>query len=122
MKANCINTSGELLTGISVSFIELIDARPYTYFSDLHPSVRLSDFVKDIKVASNIWMKDSGKFPLFYGWQDAYAAFTYSIREKDTIIEYIKNQKEHHKKETFFDEYKRLLTENGIKFDEKYLL
>jgi len=58
-------------------------------------------------------MKNSGKFPLFYGWQDAYATFTYSIREKDMIIEYIKNQKEHHKKESFFDEYKRLLIENA---------
>lgn len=91
-------------------------------FSDLHPAVCLSDYVKDIKVASNIWMKNSGKFPLFTGWQDAYAAFTYSIREKDMIIEYIKNQKEHHKKETFYNEYKRLLIENGIEFDEKYLL
>ena len=91
-------------------------------FSDLHPSICLSDYVKNIKVASNIWMKNSGKFPLFNGWQDAYAAFTYSIREKDMIISYIQNQKEHHKKETFFDEYKRLLIENGIAFDEKYLL
>ena len=49
-------------------------------------------------------------------------AFTYSIMEKDMIIEYIKNQKEHHKKETFYDEYRRLLIENGIEFDEKYLL
>lgn len=91
-------------------------------FSDLHPSICLSDFVKNIKVASNIWMKNSGKFPLFNGWQEAYAAFTYSVREKDMIIEYIKNQKEHHKKESFFDEYKQLLIENGISFDEKYLL
>jgi hypothetical protein len=38
------------------------------------------------------------------------------------IINYIKNQKEHHKKETFVDEFKGLLIENGIEFDEKYLL
>ena len=91
-------------------------------FSDLHPSVSLSDFVKDIKVASSLWMKESGKFDLFTGWQIGYGAFTYSIREKEMIIGYVKNQKEHHKKETFSDEYKRLLIENGIEFDEKYLL
>jgi len=91
-------------------------------FTDLHPAVCLSDFVKNIKVASNIWMKNSGKFPLFYGWQESYAAFTYSISEKDMIAEYIRNQKEHHKRETFYDEYRRLLIENGIEFDEKYLL
>ena len=67
-------------------------------------------------------MKDSGLFPDFEEWQDSYGAFTYSIREKDTIINYIKSQKEHHKKETFYDEFKRLLIENGVEFNEKYLL
>ena len=92
------------------------------FLSDLHPSVSLSDYLKKIKVASSLWMKETGKFPEFEGWQDGYGAFTYSIREKETLINYIKNQKEHHKKETFFDEYKRLLVENGIEFEEKYLL
>ncbi|MCA0233474.1 IS200/IS605 family transposase [Runella limosa] len=91
-------------------------------FCDLHPSVALSDFVKDIKVASSIWMKQSGLFPDFEAWQEGYGAFTYSIREKDKIINYVKKQKQHHKKETFYDEYKRLLIENAIEFDEKYLL
>jgi len=68
-------------------------------FSDLHPSVSLSDYVKAIK-----------------------GAFTYSIRERDMIIDYVKNQKEHHRQENFYDEYKRLLEEHGIAFDEKYLL
>jgi putative transposase len=91
-------------------------------FSDLHPSLSVAQYVKDIKVASSIWMKDSGKFSNFKGWQEGYGAFTYSVREKDMIINYIKNQKEHHKKESFNDEFKRLLVENGIEFDEKYLL
>jgi putative transposase len=90
--------------------------------SDLHPTICLSDYVKDIKVASNTWMKDNGKFPAFEGWQGGYGAFTYSIKERDIIINYIKNQKEHHKSETFYDEFKRLQPENGIEFDEKYLL
>ena len=91
-------------------------------FSDLHPSLCIADYVKDIKVATNIWMKDCGKFPLFRGWQEGYGAFTYSIREKDMIINYIKNQKGHHRTETFYDEYKRLLIENGVEYDEKYFI
>ncbi|CAN5415680.1 IS200/IS605 family transposase [soil metagenome] len=90
--------------------------------SDLHPSVCLSEYIKDIKVASSIWMKESDKFHAFEGWQEGYGAFTYSIREKDIIFHYIKNQKEHHRKETFREEFKRLLIENDIEFDEKYLL
>jgi REP element-mobilizing transposase RayT len=91
-------------------------------FSDLHPSVSLADYIKDIKVASSIWMKESGKFPAFIGWQEGYGAFTYTVNEKDRVIEYIMNQKEHHRKETFYDEFKRLLIENKVSFDEKYLL
>lgn len=90
-------------------------------FTDLHPSICLSDFVKDIKVASNLWMKQSGLFPDFEEWQSGYGAFTYSEREKDMIINYIKNQKEHHKNESFEDEYKSLLKPHGVEFDEKYL-
>jgi REP element-mobilizing transposase RayT len=90
-------------------------------FTDLHPSVSLSSFVKDIKVSSNLWIKQSGLFPDFEEWQSGYGAFTYSEREKDTIINYIKNQKEHHKNESFEDEYKNLLISHGVEFDEKYL-
>lgn len=91
-------------------------------FSDLHLTICLSDYVKDIKVVSSIWMKECGKFPKFVGWQDGYGAFTYSIRERDMIINYVKNQKAHHSKESFYDEYIRLLMENEIEFDERYLL
>ena len=90
--------------------------------SDLHPSVCLSDYVKHIKVSTSLWMKESGKFPAFEGWQEGYGAFTYSVKEKETVINYIKNQKEHHKSENFYDEFKRLLIENEIEFDERYLL
>ncbi|MBX2965490.1 MAG: IS200/IS605 family transposase [Cyclobacteriaceae bacterium] len=90
--------------------------------SDLHPSISLADFVKDIKVSTSIWMKENGKFPAFTGWQEGYGAFTCSVRSRDRIINYIKNQKEHHKKKSFIDEYKSLLTKHEIEFDERYLL
>jgi REP element-mobilizing transposase RayT len=89
--------------------------------SDLHPGISLADYIKEIKVASCVWMKESGQFPFFTNWQEGYGAFTYSYKEKDALITYVKNQKEHHKKESFLEEYKRLLTESHIVFDEKYL-
>jgi REP element-mobilizing transposase RayT len=89
---------------------------------DLHPSCKLSDLIKDIKVASSLWIKSSGKYPKFAGWADGYAAITLSIKEKDVVINYVKNQREHHKKLSFIDEYKEFLLSNGIKFDEKYIL
>jgi hypothetical protein len=48
--------------------------------------------------------------------------FSVSYSSKNNLIEYIKNQQEHHKKFDFLDEYKKILEENGIEFDEKYLL
>lgn len=91
-------------------------------FSDLHSSLSLSGYVKDIKLASSLWMKESGYFPHFRFWQEGYGAFTHSVKERDTIIDYIIRQKEHHSKETFLEEYKRLLIQNEVPFEEKYLL
>ena len=90
-------------------------------FSDLHPSVCLADLVRDIKVNSSIWIKKSGLFPDFDAWQDGYAAFTYSAKEKDLIIAYIKKQKEHHKKETSENELIRLLNEHEIDYNPEFL-
>jgi putative transposase len=90
--------------------------------TDLHPGIALADFIRDIKTASSIWLKDSYYFPNFVGWADGYAALTYSYWDKDKLINYIKNQQEHHSTETFEDEYRRLLEEHNIKIDERYFL
>lgn len=79
-------------------------------------------FVRDIKTASSVWIKDSGDFPNFIGWADGYAAFTYSYWDKDKLINYINNQEAHHKTETFETEFRRILEEQHIKIDERYFL
>jgi REP element-mobilizing transposase RayT len=89
--------------------------------SDLHPTMALSDYVKEIKAASNRWMKESGLFPHFTNWAQGYCALTYAYRDKNMILNYIKNQKEHHRKTIFEDEYRSLLREQGIKWDERYI-
>ena len=87
----------------------------------LHPTVALADFIKDIKVASSGWVKEKNMFPAFTHWQEGYGAFTVSASERDAVIEYVKNQVEHHKKASFIDELRRLLVEAEVEFDEKYL-
>ncbi len=86
----------------------------------VHPTVSLSGLMKDIKLASSDWIKRERIFPYFNGWQDGYGAFTYSIDAKERLIEYVNNQVEHHKKKTFREEYKELLKEHGIDYDERY--
>jgi REP element-mobilizing transposase RayT len=89
--------------------------------TSLHPTLALADFIKDLKVSATKWILDNEAFPGFSHWQDGYGAFTHSIRDKDSLIEYIKGQDEHHKKVSFLDELKQLLMEAGIAFDEAYL-
>ncbi|MEW6060393.1 MAG: transposase [Bacteroidota bacterium] len=88
----------------------------------LHPSVALADLVKDIKLASSEFIKTNNLFPRFGGWQDGYGAFTYSIEAKDRLIEYVKNQQEHHRVKTYREEVIELLKEHGVEYDERYLL
>jgi len=89
---------------------------------DLHPSCALADLVKDIKVSSSIWIKEKKIYSLFSNWAESYGAFTLSIREKDAVIKYVMNHQEHHKRENFREEFIRLLKENGVDYDEKYLI
>jgi len=87
---------------------------------DIHPSISLADFLRDLKVSSSIWMKASDLFPKFNGWCDGYGAFTCSYKNLDQIIEYIDNQKEHHNKIDFSDEYREMLSEAGLEVDYRY--
>lgn len=87
----------------------------------IHPTIALASLVKDIKLASSDHIKEKGLFPEFYGWQDGYGAFTYSFSAKNSLIEYVKNQEEHHKNKTYREELIELLNEHEVEFDEKYL-
>jgi REP element-mobilizing transposase RayT len=87
----------------------------------LHPSVSLASLVKDIKISSSLYIKKQNLFNNFKSWQEGYGAFTYNMKDKDRVINYVRNQEAHHRNIPFKDEYISLLIEHGIEFDEKYL-
>lgn len=89
--------------------------------TSIHPTVTVASFVKEVKVSTNNWNKDSRVFPAFLSWQDGYGAFTHSFYEKDRLIDYIKNQEEHHRTEDFQDELKRLMEQAGLEWKPQYL-
>ncbi|MDR1553486.1 MAG: IS200/IS605 family transposase [Prevotellaceae bacterium] len=89
---------------------------------DMHPTFALSDFMKELKEYSSKWLKSNPNFSDFESWAVSFAAFTYNLNDKQTIINYIKNQKEHHKTVSFEEEYRQFLIENGIEIDERYFL
>ena len=90
--------------------------------TDIHPAVAVSDFVRTIKGASSLWIKESGLFPSFKGWAVGYGCFTCSYLGLETLIAYVKNQQIHHVKRCFDDEYRSLITESGLDIDESYFL
>jgi len=86
----------------------------------LHPSISISELVKRIKTSSNVFIKEKFNNKNF-SWQDGYGAFSYSRSQIDSVIKYINNQQEHHKKRTFRVEYIDILQKAKINYDDKYL-
>lgn len=88
----------------------------------IHPTISVSSLIKDIKVSSSVRIKEEKIFPDFIGWQEGYGAFTYHISQKDNLVNYVKNQREHHRIKSFKEEFIDFLNEHGIEYDERYLL
>jgi putative transposase len=86
----------------------------------LPPSLSLAGFMRDLKVATSLWIKESRLHPAFEGWQEGYGAFTISHRDRPMLVNYIRNQEAHHAAESSAEELRRLLEENGVEHDPKY--
>ena len=87
---------------------------------DITQKIALQDFVKLIKQESSYLAGRNDAFPNWCGWEQGYAAFTYSAKEIPNVTEYINNQKEHHRVVTFAEEYRNWLIEMGVSPDEPY--
>jgi len=74
-----------------------------------------------IKGGSSKWIHENFPDQRLFAWQEKYGAFSVSVSQLDTIIAYIKNQPEHHRKMTFQQEFEALLKKHQIEYDEKYL-
>lgn len=86
---------------------------------NLQPSVRLSDLVRDIKLSTSQWIKRNlVSFPQFNGWGKEYGAFTYALRDKEMVANYIRNQRTHHKRESFEDEFRKHITNAGLEWND----
>lgn len=79
---------------------------------EIIPTIAVSDFMRLVKQSTSKWMKDhSAWFPNFDFWGNGYAAFTHSANDRQKVIEYITNQKTHHYRKSFQEEYAELMKE-----------
>jgi len=87
----------------------------------LKPSCCISDLAREIKKSSNAFINEKKLTKHKFEWQVGYGAFSYSHSALDNVIKYINNQKQHHKKKTFRDEYVEFLERFDVEYKEEYL-
>jgi REP element-mobilizing transposase RayT len=87
---------------------------------EIPANISISKFVQKVKQESSYLAKQCDELPLWNGWAEGYGGFSYSTHDIETVKRYIINQKEHHRKIAFIDEYRAWLIENGISPDTPF--
>jgi len=87
----------------------------------MKPSCCLSDLMREVKKSSNEFVNDQKFLKYKFQWQEGFGAFSYSHSSLDRVIRYIENQKEHHKIQTFKEEYLDFLKKFKIEYKDEYL-
>jgi putative transposase len=87
----------------------------------IKPNCLLSDLMRDIKASSSKWINTKGFIKGKFQWQEGFGSFSVSQSQLDKVIAYIDNQKTHHKKTSFRQEYLDFLKSYRIEYDEKYV-
>jgi len=91
-------------------------------FIGYKPHQLIPELLQDIKGFSSKWINKQGFVKAKFSWQESYGAFSYSHSHIDSVVKYIMNQKEHHKKRTFREKYLEFLKKYNVPFNEKYIL
>jgi putative transposase len=91
-------------------------------FFGMNPDVSVSKTLQIVKGESSEWINKRKFCRHHFEWQSGYGAFSYRKSDVPEIIKYVRNQAEHHKHVSFIEEYKALLTEFDVQFDERYIL
>ena len=84
-------------------------------------TITLSDWVKELKRVTSLWIKE--KSPQFqtFAWQAGYGAFSVSQSQSGKVFNYIQEQEAHHRKQDFKTEFREFLDRHGIEYDERYV-
>ncbi|MGD9790452.1 MAG: IS200/IS605 family transposase [Phycisphaerales bacterium] len=84
------------------------------------PDGSVSDLMRTVKSRSSKWIHDEFLTLGAFAWQEGYSVFSVSPSQEDAVKRYIAGQAEHHTKEDFTSELRRLLRAHGVEFDERY--
>ena len=84
-------------------------------------TISVSDWIKEMKRVSSIWIKSVDSSAEKFQWQAGYGVFSVSLSNMEKVKEYIAAQEAHHKKLSFQDELRQLLRKHNIEWDERYI-
>jgi len=87
----------------------------------LPATIAVSDSIRDIKANASKWLNELPESPGRFEWQKGYAAFTVSMSLRGSVQTYIRNEEEHHRTQTFQEEYELFLRKHGIEFRPEFL-
>ena len=90
-------------------------------FFGMRPTQSLSELMQQVKGDSSKWINNKGYVSGKFAWQEGYGVFSYSKSHVNDVIDYIRNQEEHHKKRSFMEEYQEILEKFEIEYDERYI-
>ena len=90
-------------------------------FLSLPSTITIAKAIQLIKGGSSTWVSKTFENHKDFTWQEGYGAFSISVSQRDNTIEYIKNQKEHHQKKTFQEEFLSILKKHNVEYDERYI-
>ncbi len=88
---------------------------------DISRTLSLSQVVEKVKTSSSKWIKGKGERYVRFAWQAGYGAFSVGPAVVAAVVRYIRGQEEHHRSNTFQDEFRRLCREAGVELDERYV-
>lgn len=77
--------------------------------------------LEEVKKSSSKWIKTVNERYQHFYWQEGYGIFSVNPSETAVVVEYIKNQPEHHRKKTFQEEFRAFLKKYQVEYDEKYV-
>ena len=90
-------------------------------FVGLRPAVSVSDLMKTVKAKSSKYINDHHLTKRRFEWQEGFGVFSYGHSQIDQVYKYIANQEEHHKRQTFIEEYLEFLEKFEVPYDERYI-
>ena len=90
-------------------------------FLKTHPSRAISETIQRIKSNASNWINNERKIDAKFSWQRGYGAFSVSQSMSETVKRYIERQIEHHRRQSFREEYLQLLRRHQIEFDERFV-